>query len=142
MNQRPFASLLAAALLLGSAVTTLAADTNLKAPKPETIANGAKIQLADHLVAGKTTVFEFTSSNCPACHALIPAIEKLHATRDDVAVVLININRPGAKGIDWDSPVSLQVDLPSTPQFKVYGPDGKLVAQGKPAYTLVTGWFK
>jgi hypothetical protein len=53
----------------------------------------------------------------------------------------VDINRPGAKGIDWDSPVSLQYNLPSTPQFKVYGPDGKLQSEGKHAYALVTGWL-
>jgi hypothetical protein len=54
--------------------------------------------------------------------------------------VFVDINRPGVKGIDWDSPVSLQFNLPSTPQFKIYGPDGKLQAEGRPAYDLVKKW--
>jgi thiol-disulfide isomerase/thioredoxin len=85
-------------------------------------------------------VFDFYGEYCPTCHALSPSLKKLHGDRGDLALVFVDINRPGVKGIDWDSPVSLQYDLPSTPQFKVYGPDGKLEAEGKAAYDLIKKW--
>jgi hypothetical protein len=66
---------------------------------------------------------------------------KLHKTRDDIAVVKVDINRPGVKGIDWHSPVAKQFQLESIPHFKVYGPDGTLKAEGDAADEMVTGWF-
>jgi thiol-disulfide isomerase/thioredoxin len=130
--------LIAAPLLLA------AAGVHEKGPRPLVVSNGQKVRLADYLVPGKTTIFDFYSDFCPSCRAIAGDIEKLHEGRDDIAVVLVNVNRPGVRGIDWKSPVSAQFDLPSvgTPQIKVYGPDGKLVAEGKPAYQLVTGWFR
>jgi thiol-disulfide isomerase/thioredoxin len=131
---RAAASFAAVTLLLGAA-------QHAKQEKPAEISFGARVKLSDYLVPGKTTVFDFYSTYCPTCMALKPGIERLHATREDIAVVLVNINRPGFRGIDWDSPVSKQYDLPSTPQFKVYDPEGKLEAEGKPAYKMVTGWI-
>jgi thiol-disulfide isomerase/thioredoxin len=118
----------------------LANGVHEKGPVPIVISNGRKVKLADYLVPGKTTVFDFYSEYCPTCRALAPSLKKLHSTRDDIALVLVDINRPGVKGIDWDSPVSLQFDLPSTPQFKVYAPDGKLEAEGRAAYDMIKKW--
>ncbi|HEY5228361.1 MAG TPA: thioredoxin family protein [Opitutaceae bacterium] len=133
--------ILVAASLLAPVPLALAADPLVKAPEPVTISHGKKVQLSDYLVPGKTTVFDFYSENCPTCKAMAPGVRKLHEARGDIAVVFVDINRPGAKGIDWDSPVSIQYNLPSTPQFKVYGPDGKLKAEGKPAFAMVSGWL-
>jgi len=113
---------------------------HVKGPVPIVISKGRKVKLADYLVPGKTTVFDFYSEFCPTCHALAPSLKKLHANRDDVALVMVDINRPGVKGIDWDSPVSIQFNLPSTPQFKIYAPDGKLEAEGPAAYALIKNW--
>ena len=38
--------------------------------------------------------------------------------------------------------VAKQYGMQSIPHFKVFGPDGKLQAEGKPARELVTGWFE
>jgi len=132
------------AVLFLAAVPVLlsAAEIHDKGLKPLVISNGQKVKLADYLVPGKTTVFDFYSPYCPTCRAIAGDIEKLHERREDIAVVLVNINRPDVKVIDWESPVAKQFDLPSTPQLKVYGPAGKLVADGKAAYQMVTGWFK
>lgn len=119
----------------------LAGGLHEKGDTPAVISHGQKVTLADYVVPGRTTVFEFYSENCPTCRSIAPGLQKLHSTHSDVAVVKVDINRPGAKGIDWGSPVSKQYDLPSTPQIKVYGPNGKLVAEGPAAYKLVTGWF-
>jgi len=127
--------------LIAAPVLLPAAEVHEKGLKPLVISNGQKVKLADYLVPGKTTVFDFYSEYCPTCRSIAGGLEKLHESRGDIAVVLVNINRPGFKGIDWTSPVAKQYDLPSTPQLKVYGPDGKLVVEGKPAYQMVTGWF-
>jgi thiol-disulfide isomerase/thioredoxin len=128
-----------AAVLVAAPLTLLAAK---KGEKPAVIAHGSEVALADHLVPGKTTVFDFTSKYCPPCQAIAPMLDKLHADRADVAVVKVDINRPDFKGIDWKSPVARQYAINSVPHFKVYGPDGKLVAEGKEARAMVTSWFK
>jgi len=119
----------------------LLAQTRTKAAAPERIAFGQEVKLTDYLVPGKTVVFDFTSEFCPPCRAISPHLDKLHAKRDDVVVVKVDINRPDVRGIDWGSPVARQYGMQSIPHFKVFGPDGKLVAEGKPARELVTGWF-
>jgi len=136
------ARVLAFLLLVAAPVLVQAAEVHEKAAKPLVISNGQKVKLSNYLVPGKTTVFAFTSEYCPTCRSIAGGLERLHESRDDIAVVLVNINRPDVKGIDWDSPVAKQYDLPSTPQIKVFGPDGRLMAEGKPAYQMVTGWFR
>jgi hypothetical protein len=63
----------------------------------------------------------------------------IHARRAEVAVVFVDVNRPGVKVIDRQSPVVKQYNLPSAPQSKVFGPDGKLMAEGRSACQRVTG---
>jgi thiol-disulfide isomerase/thioredoxin len=134
-----------AALLTFSVCSSLVAVANTgraKPAKPEHIAYGSEVKITDYLVAGKTTVFDFTSQYCPPCRAVAPLLEQLHQTRDDIVVVKVDINRPSVKGIDWESPVAKQYQLGSVPHFKVYSPEGKLVAEGKPASKLVYSWLK
>ena len=127
-------TLLRALLLPLLAVSAFAAS---KGAEPAHIAMGETITLAEHLVAGKTTIVDFTSEYCPPCRAYAEPLAELHAKRADVAVVKVDINRPGVKRIDWQSPVAKQFDLKSIPHFKVFGPDGRLVAEGNEARALV-----
>jgi hypothetical protein len=146
MNRRPFAHCLILALAFALPAVVLAADTKTKGPKPVRVAYGQPINLADYLVPGKTTVFDFTSKYCPPCVAIAPDLEKLHAKRDDIVVVFVDINRPETKGIDWKSPVAQQHGMRSISHFKVFGPDGKMIAEDTPkdakARQMVTKWFK
>lgn len=131
-------------LLAALSLSSFAADTavHTKGATPLHVSHGQKVNLEDFLVPGKTTIFDFTSQYCPPCRAISPKLDKLHKDRDDVAVVKVDINRPGVKGIDWEAPVVSQFGIRSIPHFKVYGPDGKLVAEGQQARDLVTGWLK
>ena len=117
-----------------------------KPAKPLHIAKGAQVQITDYVVPGKTTVFDFYSDFCGPCVQMTPSLEKLHSERADVVVVKVDINRPGTKGIDWKSPVAQQYKLQSIPHFKVYGPDGKLLAEDAPgnakARQIVTALMK
>lgn len=118
----------------------------VKGAKPFHVAKGSPVKLTDYLIPGKTTVFDFYSDYCGPCVQVAPMLEKLHKTRDDIVVVKVDINRPGMKGIDWKSPVAQQYRLNSIPHFKVYGPDGKLLAEDRPpqaaARNLVMSWIK
>jgi thiol-disulfide isomerase/thioredoxin len=142
MSRRHSFIALILAALLAIPLAAFAADNQTKGPKPAHISQGKEVKLADYLVPGKTTVFDFYSEYCPPCRAIAPRLEELHMTRDDIVVVKVDINRPGVKGIDWQSPVARQYKLQSIPHFKVYDPDGKLQAEGDKAYELVTSWLK
>lgn len=126
MNLRLLATAVA---LLGAAVLSRAADTHAKGPTVAQVSQGAEIKLSDYLVPGKTTIFDFSSDYCGPCRTYTEPLARLHAKRADVAVVRVDINREGVRGIDWRSPVAREFQLESIPHFKVYGPDGKLVAE-------------
>jgi len=123
--------LLAAFLTAAVVFTAPLPAAATKGPEPLKIAQGEPVALTDHLVPGKTVIFDFTSKYCGPCQMYNEPLHDLHAKRDDVVVVKVDINRPDHKGIDWQSPVARQYDLHSIPHFKVYSPEGKLVAEDK-----------
>ena len=122
-------------LLLSSVLCLLSsaalAAIHTKSAEPLRIAQGEEIALADYLVPGKTVVFDFTSEFCGPCRGYDEPLRNLHATHADIAVVQVDINRPGLKGIDWESPTARQFGLHSIPHFKVYSPAGKLIAEDR-----------
>ena len=96
----------------------------VEAEKPIRIAQGQPVDLAEWAVEGKITVFDFMSDYCPPCVQIAPWLDRLHAEREDVVVVKIDVNRPDVRGIDWQSPVLRQYGINSIPHFKIYGADG------------------
>ena len=131
-------SFLCSILLAGSAV---AAQNHAKGAEPLRIAHGEETNLTDYLVPGKTTIFDFTSEYCGPCRTYEQPLHNLHQKRADIAVVKVDINRPGTKRIDWQSPVARQYQMNSIPHFKVFGPDGKLLAEDQPARRMVDSWI-
>jgi thiol-disulfide isomerase/thioredoxin len=142
MNRRSFIHLLAFTAAFAVAASAWAAANQEKGPTPITISKGQKVELKNYLVSGKTTVFDFYSEYCPPCRALSPRLEQLLKSRDDIAVVRVDINRPDVQEIDWQSPVAREFDLQSIPHLKVYGPDGKLLAEGQEARDMVEKWMR
>ena len=138
-----------AALLVSALVIIAPLSAASKPAEPLRISQGETVQLTDYLVPGKTVIFDFTSKYCPPCRFYDEPLHKLHPTRDDIVVVKVDINRPGVQRIDWQSPVAEQFKLQSIPQFKVYGPDGKLLSEDRisreardpAARKLVDGWI-
>ncbi len=108
----------------------------------ETISYGEEVNLADHVVAGKITIFDFYSEYCPPCLMISPKLEELAGRRDDIAVVKVDINRPGMRGIDWQSPVARQHSLRSIPHFIIYGTNGQVMVEGREAYQRVNEWLR
>ncbi len=135
-------SLLCSLVLVAS---SLAQGKHTKDDKPLAIAQGAEVNLADFLVPGKITIFDFTSEYCPPCRGYAQPLLLLHQRRADVAVVKVDINRPEFHKIDWNSPVARQYGIHSIPHFKIYGPDGKLLAEDSlnknPARIMVDRWI-
>jgi thiol-disulfide isomerase/thioredoxin len=129
---------------LGVSVAAFAAaGQHTKGEKPLSISQGQKVDLADFLVTGRTTVFDFTSEYCQPCRVYADPLLALHQKRRDLAIVKVNINRPEYHEIDWDSPVAQQYALSGQglPHFKIYGPDGKLRLEGRPARNQVNEWI-
>ena len=120
--------------------------SHAKGAEPLRVAHGAEIKLTDYLVPGKTTIFDFTSEYCPPCRAYDEPLAKLHQQRADLVVVKVDINRAGVRKIDWQSPVARQYGMNGIPHFKVYGPDGKLIAEDTtrpgPARLMVNRWLE
>jgi len=124
-----------------TAVTACAQGRSTKGETPLSISQGQKVELAHFLVKGRTTVFDFTSEYCPPCRAYSDPLYQLHRRRNDLAVVKVDINRAEIHRIDWQSPVAEQYELRSLPHFKIFGPDGKLIAEGQTARRLVDDWI-
>ena len=120
-----------------SVATPSSSPVHIKGAEPLHIAHGQTVSLADYVVPGKTTIFDFTSKYCGPCQAYNEPLAQLHTQRDDIAVVKVDINRPETKGIDWKSPVAQQYRMNSIPHFKVYGPDGKLIVEGRKGRSFV-----
>lgn len=106
------------------------------------ISHGEQVTLEDYLVPGQYVIFDFFSEYCGPCVQFAPTVERLATQRDDVVLVVVNINRPGMQGIDWQSPVAQQYSLRSIPHFKIYGPDGELAAEGNAAREMIVGWLE
>lgn len=120
-----------ALVILSFAVSLSAAEKN---EGPIAVTNGESFSIADFLVPGKTIIFSFISDfsppcPCEPCAKLGDPLKALHASREDVVVVKVDINREGVTKIDWDSPVAMQFGLRRVPHFMVFGPNGELVAQ-------------
>ncbi len=124
-----------------SAQTVSSAQTGSSATVG-TISQGQEVDLADHVAAGKITIFDFYSDYCPPCRTISPKLEELARKRDDIAVVKVDINRPGERGIDWRSPVARQYSLRSIPHFVIYGTNGRVMAEGRSAAEKVYGWLE
>ena len=112
------------------------------ATKPIRISQGAEVDIREYAVAGEFTVFDFMSDYCPPCQRIAPWMDRLHNEREGVTVVKVDINRPGVRGIDWQSPVAAQYRLSSIPHFKVVDADGKLVAEGDQAWQMLVAWLE
>lgn len=106
------------------------------------ISHGEQINLEEHLTEGMITIVDFYSEFCPPCVAVAPVLENLVTERSDLALVKVDVNRPGHQGIDWQSPVSQQFKLRSIPYFRIYAADGKLMAEGERAGSLLMRWVQ
>ncbi|MCD6360964.1 MAG: thioredoxin family protein, partial [Armatimonadetes bacterium] len=111
--------------------------------KIQVVSHGMEIMVDKYMVPGKTTIFDFYSDFCPPCVRIAPYLEELVNQRDDLYLVKVDINRASVTGgIDWGSPVVMQFTLRSIPHFKIYGPNGKIQAEGDAAFRQVIQWIE
>ena len=127
------------------AIVTVQAE-NLEFGKKDqrmtTISRGEPVELMDWLVRGKVTVFDFYSKSCPPCRAIKGPLQKTIGMDESVALRVVDIDRPGAQGIDWASPVAKQYRLNNIPHFIIYDATGKVWAEGDQARDKLVGWMQ
>jgi len=95
---------------------------------------GEELTIGDYLQKGKTNIVDFYSNYCPPCKKISPLLRELGRKRPDLAILPVDINRKGVKGIDWASPLARQFELRSIPHFKIYDGDGNLLKEGPEAW--------
>jgi thiol-disulfide isomerase/thioredoxin len=128
-------ALLALGLFSSGAWAGGLADANSNNP-------GETLDINSLVVKGKTTVIDFHSPFCPPCVKLAPLMAKLAKKRSDLAIIKVNINRPGVNGIDWRSPLAQQYQIRQVPYFMIFNPQGQPLAQGRGATEKVGGWLQ
>jgi len=97
-------------------------------------APGMELDIENYLRKGKTNIVDFYSDYCPPCKKISPLLQKLGRLRPDLAILQVDINRKGTKGIDWASPLARQYELKSIPHFKIFDGDGNLLKEGQAAW--------
>ena len=129
--------------VLALAAAGLAQSRHTKGEKPLSISQGQKVELADFLVTGKTTIFDFTSEYSPPCRGYSEPLLRLHQRGTNLAVVKVDINRAEYHLVDWESPVARQYALADKglPYFIIFGPDGKVMVEGPDARQQVNEWI-
>jgi thiol-disulfide isomerase/thioredoxin len=87
------------------------------------VSKGSPVNLRDHLVAGKYTLFDYYADWCPPCRQLSPRLEDLARRRPDLALRKIDI-------VSWSHPVAAQQGVHDLPFLRLYDPKGQLVGEG------------
>lgn len=103
---------------------------------------GEEIDPARHAVRGKVTIVDFYSAGCHVCQELAPHLERLERARTDIAVLTVDVNRPGVRGIDFRSPVVRQHGIQALPHIQIYDREGRRRLEGEEAYRLVAAWIE
>ena len=65
-------------------------------------------------------------------------LAELAKARQDLVVNQVNIDREGSTHIDWQSPLAQQYSVRFTPYYKIYDPNGKVIAKGEEAAQRVS----
>jgi hypothetical protein len=106
----------------------------------EEIGNGESIYLEEYLLEGRLNIVMLKSSHDDYGEDMKEELEELAAEDQYYAVVVVEIDRPGASAIDYSSPVAQQFGIDEVPYFLVY--DGKYeVARGEEAANMVNAYL-
>lgn len=97
---------------------------------------GQAIDLKSLAVPGRRMLVDLYSPLCPPCVNLAPLLERL-AAKTDWIIIKVNIDRPGVKEPDWDSPVAQQFELEGMPYLLVLDRQGQTIAKGGMAIEIM-----
>lgn len=99
---------------------------------------GQPFNVSEYLTRGKINIVEFYSPACPICGLLAPKLESLLQKNTTLVLKRVNVDRPGSRDIDWQSPLARQYEVRSVPQFKIYDSSGQLLADGEKARQMIS----
>ncbi len=88
------------------------------------ISRGEPVNLQDHLVPGKYTLFDFYADWCPPCREIAPGLEDLARRHPNLAIRKIDI-------VDWDHPVAEQQGVRDLPYLRLFDPAGNVIHEGE-----------
>jgi len=100
----------------------------------ETVSKGERVDLAEHSVAGKYTIYDFYADWCPPCRILDAELHELAGEHQNLAIRKIDI-------VDWTSEVVEQHGVLELPHLVLYGPDGSELAAGNDVFPLIAEIF-
>ena len=97
----------------------------------ETISRGEEVNLDQHIVAGKFTIFDFGAPWCGPCHVAEKMLKDYLKDHADVAVRAVVLDSDDAKA-SFAMPVAHQHlgAAPGLPYFVAIGPSGRTVYRG------------
>jgi thiol-disulfide isomerase/thioredoxin len=97
-------------LLEGESLTTPLTDEEITALDITSIKGGLTIIFLNHLLPGKTTIFDFYAPWCGPCKVYTPQLERLLLQNSTLALVKADI-------VDWKSPLAKQL----TTDYHLFG---------------------
>lgn len=103
---------------------------------------GTNVDVRRYLVPGKYNLVCFFSPFDGTYVNLEPALMRLSQIKTEVAVRVVNVNRPDVQGIDWQSQIVQAMGLQTLPYYIIFDPAGNLRAQGRPAQEQVNQWVR
>lgn len=98
---------------------------------------GQRVDITRNLEYDKITIVDFFSDYCGPCHSMADLLDVLEATDDSVSIHRVDIDRPGASGIDWNSPVARQYGIESVPFLVILDDDGNVLFSGDEARAII-----
>ena len=126
---------------ISTLVETTATDKSPGKNRISRVAFGSEVALESLCYPGKVTIVDFYSDGCPPCRIVSPILHKAVEANAAVSLRVVDINRPGTRGIDWGSPVSRQHGLSSIPYFVIFDGGGQEIARGAKAKTLINDFL-
>jgi thiol-disulfide isomerase/thioredoxin len=87
------------------------------------VSKGEPLNLRDHLVPGKYTLFDYYADWCPPCRQLSPRLEELARQHANLALRKVDI-------VSWSHPVARQQGVTDLPYLRLFDTEGRLVAEG------------
>ena len=103
---------------------------------------GEALDVKSCLENDKITVIEFYSKHNSDCDQMKVVLEYLSAHRPDLAIRLVNIDRKGQKGPDYNSPLAQQLKLKRVPAFEIYNRQGDLSSKEELAAAQIRDWYQ
>lgn len=94
------------------------------------ISDGFEVELTDHQVDGKFTLFDFGASWCGPCHVAADRLRELLKSTPDLAVRAISLGHDPNASFDYPVVKQHMAFAPGLPWFIVFSPTGKKIYEG------------